>query len=244
MPKYYYDFHIHSCLSPCADNDNTPYNIAGMAMLSGIDIVAVTDHNSFANCPAFFKAAKHYGIIPIAGAEITTAEDIHMVCLFPTLECAMQCGKHIETARFKIKNRIDIFGEQLIIGENDAVIGYEENLLLNATEITVDEVKKLTESYNGICFPAHIDRSANSIISVLGTMPESTEFTCVEFNDKEKIGDYADKYFLNDKIILINSDAHRLSDIKDRQNYFELKSSPTDKEAVITELFEYLRGIK
>ena len=59
MMKYKYDLHNHSCLSPCADNDNTPNNIAGMAYLSGINIVALTDHNTTKNCPAFFAAAEN-----------------------------------------------------------------------------------------------------------------------------------------------------------------------------------------
>ena len=79
MPKYYYDLHTHSCLSPCGDDDNTPNNICGMAALSEIDIVALTDHNSSKNCPAFFTAAEKYGVIPVAGMELTTAEDIHVV---------------------------------------------------------------------------------------------------------------------------------------------------------------------
>ena len=47
----------------------TPANIAGMAMLNGLNIVALTDHNSARNCPAFFHHAKQYGIIPIPGME-------------------------------------------------------------------------------------------------------------------------------------------------------------------------------
>ena len=89
MNRYYYDFHIHSCLSPCADNDMTPNNIAGVCALAGLQIAALTDHNSTKNCPAFFKAAKKQGISPIAGMELTTAEDIHVVCLFERLEDAI-----------------------------------------------------------------------------------------------------------------------------------------------------------
>ena len=89
MKRYYYDFHIHSCLSPCGDDDNTPNNIAGMAMLMGLNIVALTDHNTCKNCPAFFTAAAKYGITPIAGMELTTSEDIHVVCLFENLKDAM-----------------------------------------------------------------------------------------------------------------------------------------------------------
>ncbi len=86
MNRYFYDFHLHSCISPCADNDMTPSNIAGMASLVGLNILALTDHNSVKNTPAFYEACKRFGIIPIAGMELTTAEEIHVVCLFETLE--------------------------------------------------------------------------------------------------------------------------------------------------------------
>ncbi|MBR4768186.1 MAG: PHP domain-containing protein, partial [Lachnospiraceae bacterium] len=73
MNRFTYDLHVHSCLSPCADNDNTPNNLAGMATLNHIEIMALTDHNTTKNCPAFFEAAKRYGIIPVPGMELTTA---------------------------------------------------------------------------------------------------------------------------------------------------------------------------
>ena len=125
MNRYYYDFHIHSCLSPCADNDMTPNSIAGMAALAGLNLVALTDHNSCRNCPAFFAAAKRYGIIPIAGMELTTAEDIHMVCLFESLEDALAFGEAVDRRRIRIPNRTDIFGDQLLVDENDEVRGNE-----------------------------------------------------------------------------------------------------------------------
>ena len=58
MNRYYYDFHIHSCLSPCADNDMTPNNIAGVCALAGLQIAALTDHNSTKNSPPFTKRLK------------------------------------------------------------------------------------------------------------------------------------------------------------------------------------------
>ncbi len=85
MGKYYYDFHIHSCLSPCGDDESTPNSVAGMCAINGIQIAALTDHNTCRNCPAFYTAAKRYGVIPVAGMELTTMEDIHVVCLFESL---------------------------------------------------------------------------------------------------------------------------------------------------------------
>ena len=145
--RYYYDLHIHSCLSPCGDNDMTPDSIAGMGELNKLDIMALTDHNTLKNCPAFFKAAYRHGIIPVAGTELTTAEDIHAVCLFPTLSGAMEFEKVLENRRIKIKNRPDIFGEQRITDENDNITGYDDYLLINATSFSLEEVPQAVEKY-------------------------------------------------------------------------------------------------
>ena len=99
--RYYYDLHIHSCLSPCGDNDMTPDSIAGMGELNKLDIMALTDHNTLKNCPAFFKAADRHGIIPVAGAELTTAEDIHVVCLFATLSGVWNLKRYLKVSVLK-----------------------------------------------------------------------------------------------------------------------------------------------
>jgi len=173
MNRYYYDLHIHSCLSPCGDNDMTPNNIAGVCALAGLQIAALTDHNSVKNCPAFYKAAKSQGIIPVPGMELTTAEEIHVVCLFERLEDAMAFGEEVETYRVRIPNRVDIFGDQLILNEEDEPIGVEDDLLPNATMLSLWEVPPLVEKYSGVCYPAHIDREANGIVSILGTVPRT-----------------------------------------------------------------------
>ena len=121
MNRYFYDFHLHSCLSPCADDDMTPSNIAGMASLVGLNLLALTDHNSVKNTPAFYEACKRFGIIPIAGMELTTAEEIHVVCLFETLEGALAFGDEVEKRRVRIKNRAEIFGNQLIVDTEDII---------------------------------------------------------------------------------------------------------------------------
>ena len=242
MNRYYYDLHTHSSLSPCADNDNTPYNLVGMAVLSGINILALTDHNTYKNCPAFFAAAKQYGIIAVAGMELTTAEEIHVVCLFEELEKAMQFSEEIDSRRIKIKNRTDIFGEQLIMGENDVIVGYEEHLLSNATTVSLDEVPGLVEKYGGVCFPAHIDRQANSLIGVLGTIPETPKFNCFEVYDAAKIPELIEKYGLRNKTIIIDSDAHYLDSVRDKENYFDLDDEPYSSAKVRASLFKELRG--
>ncbi len=215
MKKYFYDLHIHSCLSPCGDDDSTPNSIAGIGEINSLNIMALTDHNTCKNCPAFFEAALRHGILPVAGMELTTAEDIHMVCLFPSLAKAMEFDGAVSKRLNPIKNRVDIFGHQYLCDSEDNILGEEEFLLSNATDISVDEAPALAEEYGGICYPAHIDRDANGIISVLGTLPKTPNFSCVELHNGEKRDEYAQGYDLSDKIIVVNSDAHYLWDIKE-----------------------------
>ena len=243
MSRYYYDLHIHSCLSPCADNDMTPNNIAGMATLAGLNIVALTDHNSSRNCPAFFAAAKKNGIIPIAGMELTTAEDIHVVCLFEELEDALRFNDEVDTRRIRIRNRTDIFGDQLLMDEEDHVIGTEDDFLSNATEIAIEEVPALVERFGGFCFPAHIDREANGIIATLGTFPVDSGFTCAELHDPQKESEYRERYpVLAQMRIVGDSDAHYLWDIRDKACFADLPDEPYSSSFVRKQFFRWLRG--
>ena len=242
MNRYYYDFHIHSCLSPCADNDMTPNNIAGMGALAGLNIMALTDHNSSRNCPAFFAAAKRNGIIPIAGMELTTAEDIHVVCLFETLEDALRFNDEVDRQRIRFANRTDIFGDQLLVDENDEVIGTEDDLLPNATQIPIENVPELVDSYRGVSFPAHIDRDANGIVATLGVFPEDSGFFLAELHDSSKAEEYRTRFpVLRGMRLLTGSDAHYLWDIRDKECYFDLEDEPYSSDYVRGKLFEALR---
>lgn len=243
MKKFYYDLHMHSCLSPCGDNDMTPNNIAGMGVVARLDIMALTDHNSCLNCPAFFKAAQKNGIVPVAGMELTTAEDIHLVCLFEQLEQSLEFGEFVNFHRIRIKNRTDIFGEQLVMNEYDEVVGEETDLLPNATDISVDEAPTEVQKFGGVCYPAHIDRQANGIIATLGVFPEQPYFPCAELHDGDRQAEFLEKYpVLNGKPVVVSSDAHYLWDISGRLNYFELDCGADDDE-IRKALFERLKGV-
>lgn len=241
MNKYYYDLHIHSCLSPCGDDDMTPNNIAGMAALNGLNIVALTDHNSCKNCPAFFEACKKQGIIAIAGMELSSAEDIHFVCLFPELEQAMAFDKEIESHLPDIKNRADIFGNQLILDGDDEQIGTEEKLLITATDLWAADAIALARSFGAHVRPAHIDRTSNGIISILGDVPKEYGFNFVEFNDKENIGSiFRDYTSLEGCSTIVSSDAHHLWDINEAEHYFEIDDEPYSSSEVRRRFFDIL----
>ena len=242
MSKYYYDLHIHSCLSPCADNDMTPNNIAGMAALNGLGIVALTDHNSAKNCRAFYSACKKNGVIPIAGMELTTAEDIHIVCLFRTLEAAEIFDNTIQQYRVLYPNRTDVFGDQLILDANDEIIGKDDYMLPNATMLPIADAVELARQSGAYVYPAHIDREANGIISMLGAVPEELHFTAFEIRDRENEAEYRAKYSLENQTVLVSSDAHYLWDINEAQNYVEIDDEPYSSELVRNRFFDLLES--
>ena len=243
MRPYYYDLHVHSCLSPCADNDMTPNNIAGMATLKGLQIVALTDHNSCKNCPAFFEACRRQGIIPIAGMELSTAEDIHLVCLFENIDDAMRFDSVIEGHLMDIKNRPEIFGDQLVLDGEDEIVATEPRLLISATDLSIADAIALAREFGAHVRPAHIDRESNGIIAILGDVPREYGFDCLEFNDLEGPLRLKQRYpIINEALHIISSDAHHLWDISEAENYFLLDDEPYSSSLVRKRLFEYLNG--
>lgn len=243
MGKYYYDFHIHSCLSPCGEDESTPNSVAGMCAINGIQIAALTDHNTCRNCPAFYVAAKRYGVIPIAGMELTTMEDIHVVCLFENLEDALSFNDEIDKRRMRIANRPDLFGHQQILDDEDNFISEEPDLLITATDISIDEVPEIVERFSGICYPAHIDRTSNGIVATLGVFPESPVFSCFELHDGDKYEEYCERFpMLRSMKMLVGSDAHNLMDLRDAEAYLEIEDEPYSGDFVRKQLFKVLRG--
>jgi predicted metal-dependent phosphoesterase TrpH len=172
MMKAFYDLHIHSALSPCAENEMTPNNIVNMAYIKGLDIIAVTDHNSALNCEAVLKCAKNRGIVALAGMEIETKEEVHMVCFFPGLKEALKMHDIVNNSLPRIENREDIFGQQIIMDEDDNIICNYKQMLLTAADLSIDEVFEKVGQLGGVAVPAHIDRDSYSIISNLGIIPD------------------------------------------------------------------------
>ena len=179
----------------------TPNNITGMAKLLGLDIIALTDHNTSLNCEATIAAGKENGVVVVPGMELTTSEDIHAVCLFPTLERALDWSGYVDDHRIKIRNRPDIYGRQVIMNAYSMV-----------------------RSFGGICYPAHIDRDSLSILSVLGEIDESCGFITAELADRSKLDALKALHpILNTLNIVTNSDAHYLENMRDAENQIELE---------------------
>lgn len=230
MPKLFYDLHIHSCLSPCGDDDMTPANIVAMAFLKGLNVIAVTDHNSCKNCPAVLEYARKYQIIAIPGMELCTKEEVHVLCLFKNLSDALCFDEYVSSKLIKIPNNESIFGKQEIYDENDHIIGTEPYLLINATEISFDEIGDLMQQFHGIYIPAHMDKSSNSLFLNLGFIPPEVDFHCVEFTSKDRYDRYLlQNPYLKQCNLIINSDAHSLGNINEPVNYLTTKNNSIEE---------------
>lgn len=222
--KYAVDLHIHSALSPCADKDMTPNNIVNMALVKGLDIIALTDHNSGANLEAVSKCAKNSGLLFIPGMEVETSEEVHLICLLPNMKRVAELHYHICNALPAMQNRDDIFGKQLIMDENDNITGEERRMLITATSLTVNMVFLLVKQLGGVVIPAHVDRPSFSMISNLGMIPEELDIKYLEISRNcDKYAFRALKPELDGFSLIKSSDAHYLGDILERDSLLELE---------------------
>ncbi len=228
--RLYYDLHIHSALSPCGDEDMTPNNIVNMAYIKGLDIISVTDHNSCRNVRAVMEAAK--GVIKVVpGMEVTTSEEVHVLCYFPDIDAAEDMSDFVRANMQGIKNQPDIFGRQLIMDAYDEILGEEEELLINAINLDIYEVSAETKKRGGLFVPAHIDKLSYSVTSNLGFLPPDLCVDGLEITASglKKYGQIYAKYG-----ILTDSDAHYLESISEQKHLICGEDKTTQK------IFEFL----
>ena len=194
----------------------TPWNMVGMARIKGLDVIAITDHNAVLNAEDAIAAGREYGVEVIPGMEITSREEVHMLAYFYTLEDALAAGEEVYAHLPAISNQPLLFGNQIIMRDGDTPSGTLDKLLINATDLSVNEVCQLVRAHNGIPLPAHINRGSNGMIGALGLMPFLPEYPVVEVYQGVDCPAYATK----GRFLLHSSDAHRLEDIQEQ--VFEL----------------------
>jgi len=201
----------------------TPWNMVGMAKIKGLDVIAITDHNAVLNAEDAMAAGREYGVEVIPGMEITSREEVHMLAYFYSLEDALSAGEEVYEHLADVSNQPALFGNQLIMKDGDTPSGTLGKLLINATDLSVDEVCELVRRHNGIPLPAHINRGSNGMIGALGLMPFLPEYPVVEVYK----GVDCPAYAVKGRFLLHSSDAHRLEDIQ--EHVFELPVEPTAK---------------
>src|SRR6056297_1514695 len=214
MKEYFIDLHIHSVLSPCADITMTPGNIINKAIEKGLNIISITDHNSNKNIESAMKIAKDKNIYLIPGIEVQSKEEIHLLSYFSNVNDLNKYSNTIYNNLPNIKNDEDKFGYQIIVNEKDEFIKKEEKLLLNSTNLTIQNLVNLTHKNNGICVPSHIDRSFG-LIKNLGFIPEELDISFIEMSLNKSLNYYYETFpYLKKYNFLKNSDSHYLDQIK------------------------------
>ena len=214
MQKYNLDLHIHSVLSPCADLQMTPANIIKKAEEINLDIIAITDHNSAKNVKPALEIAESSKIIVIPGMEVETSEEIHLLSFFPDLEKINKWEKIVYDNLPQVENDEEYFGYQIITNSEDEYIAKEERMLATATNLSINQVVEKVREIGGFVIPSHIDR-AYSIIKNLGFIPEELNFKVLEISRNSDIEKFKIKFpFLDDYLLIKNSDSHYLDDIK------------------------------
>jgi 3',5'-nucleoside bisphosphate phosphatase len=208
------DLHNHSCLSPCGDLESSPLSIVRTAASRGITLMALTDHNSAGNCPAFAEACRREGLMALFGTETTSREEVHILSLFADVEAALEWGSWVYQRLPDFRHDPEKFGDQVIVDVDENILAFEERYLVPAADVSLEEIVDETLNRGGLVIPAHIDRSANSIYSQLGFLPR-LPFSALEIT-RRPVRDDAAGYTL-----ICDSDAHFLNDIGRRTFTFE-----------------------
>jgi predicted metal-dependent phosphoesterase TrpH len=223
------DLHIHTCLSPCGDLLMSPKRVVEKAAENKIDIIAICDHNSAENVQAAINVGADYEITILAGMEITSVEEAHILALFDNAEAVLDLQKKVYE-NLAGENNEKVFGEQIIANEFDEVEGYNKRLLIGATALTIKTLVDEIHKRNGLAIAAHVDRQSFSIISQLGFIPPDLELDALEISANINRSLAAERFPEINKFPLItSSDAHFLRDIGKAKTSFLLKE-PTFNE--------------
>ncbi len=222
------DLHIHSPLSPCGEMEMVPRKVLDRAVKKGLNMIAITDHNSALNVGAFMEEAyKNWknliGVIP--GMELQSKEEVHIVALFETLEDLLCFQEFTDNYLPDVKNKAELFGEQAIIDSNGNLLIREERLLLNSLELSVSEIVNKINKFGGLSIAAHIDRPSYSLLSHLGFIPSNLNISALELSPISKPKEFTKAMDLAGYAILCSSDAHCLDDIGKAYSCF--KGEPT-----------------
>jgi PHP family Zn ribbon phosphoesterase len=211
MKKVRADLHVHTVLSPCAEVEMIPPLIVQTALELNIDLIAITDHNATGNIRAVMEAAQGTDLTILPGMELQTREEVHLLCLFETLEQAEAWQKVVDSVLPDRTNNSDFFGEQFIVDATGDFIRREERLLATSADIGLDEAVIQVNNMGGFAIPAHVDRKAFSLIANLGLIPLG--FEALEISRHLKPNEAVARFpQLKGYPLIQNGDVHRLDE--------------------------------
>jgi len=213
LKRFIADLHIHTALSPCASENMTPYSIIKEALKAGINMIAICDHNSAKNTPAVQKIAKDK-LTVIAGIEITTEEEVHILGLFPSSSAACAASEEVlSTLPLSLNNNTINKNYQPIFDEYNRVIGHENRLLIDSSAYSLFDAVELIRKYRGIAIAAHVDRPSFSVPGQLGIFPSDISFDAIEISASGIHYGREKKYLSMGIPMICSSDSHFLTDI-------------------------------
>jgi 3',5'-nucleoside bisphosphate phosphatase len=223
------DLHVHTVLSPCAEIEMLPPLIVQEALDLGIQIIAITDHNASANIAAVQQAALGTDLAVLPGMELQTQEEIHVLCLFDTLEQVAELQKTVDQRLPPMRNDPEHFGVQLIVDSAGTLLAEEDRLLLTSVGISISEAYHLVTRLGGLFVPAHINRKAYGLIEVLGFVPDDLPIEALEISRHIKPAEVPSKFpQIIGYPLLQNGDVHRLDEFLG-VNHFHM-AAPTIHE--------------
>jgi hypothetical protein len=180
LRRFKADLHIHTCLSPCGELTMSPLAVIEHARAAGLDLIAVTDHNSTENAAAAIKAAEGTGLTVLPGLEIATEEEAHVLGLFDPETDLRPLQKTIYANLPDIPSKRSFVKDQVIVDAEDGVAGFNPHCLIGATHLNVHETVNLIHLHGGLAIASHVDREAFSLISQLGFIPPDLDLDAFE----------------------------------------------------------------
>ncbi len=239
MNTFQADLHIHTKLSPCGAWEMTPAAIVEHARRQGLNAIAICDHNAAGNIAAVACAGRAAGLTVIAGIEITTAEEIHVVGLFPGTAGAEAVAGRIQASLPRVDEAYTkLFGEQVLMDPAGAAVGCETSALALASALTLGQAVSLIQEHGGLAVAAHIERPSYSVYSQLGDLPLDVLFDAIEVSPvgNRPIG-LREKFARYGFPMIGSSDSHYLHEIGRARTVFHAQS------ATFEELAAAVRGI-
>jgi PHP family Zn ribbon phosphoesterase len=207
------DLHMHTCLSPCAGLEMYPSALVERAVAGKLDVIAICDHNASENVPHVIRAARGRGLIVLPGMEVTSLEEVHLLALFDNMD-ALQGLQETVYSHLPGMNDESRFGCQAIVNELDEVEGFNERLLIGATELPLADWVRRIHDLGGLAVASHIDRESFSVISQLGFVDPEIPFDALEISRRTGIAGARKQYpELAAYPFLTSSDAHRCEEI-------------------------------
>lgn len=205
------ELHVHTLLSPCAEVEMIPPLIVQEALERRIGLIAITDHNASANVEAVQRAAAGTGLTVLPGMELQTQEEVHLLCLFDSIEQLFAWQAVVDGCLPDQENIPEFFGEQFVVDETGDFIRRENRLLLTSASLSLEAACRGVSELEGLAIPAHVDRKAFGLIANLGFIPDKLPIEALEISRRHTPQQARQAFPQVGSYPLVRSgDAHRL----------------------------------